>query len=297
MRKEAYYKKGMKDGLAPFKEELDFNGQKIDDLDKKMDDVIDLIKWNNQYKNPEKLAKLLKEKRSKEIKKYRISIIYSGTSDQSLADALRKDLNNLNHSCELLRYQEFKRTGGSLADYRVYIGNLENRKERNCKTLYQAYGIKILASNCELILTYNPNISFSDTGKENFISYCETIENEALEMSDSAQNALKDRKYRKRNNPDPMNTKVSDKMADGIWKYMDSMEDKPDWMAIPGIILGGIGLLASIPVVAGELLVKGVVDEMQEKDFDNKFIADAQRRILEVKMIELFPQMQIKKMF
>ena len=78
---------------------------------------------------------------------------------------------------------------------------------------------------------------------------------------------------------------------------MESMDDKPDWMAIPGTILGGIGLLASIPVVAGELLVKGVVDEMQEKDFDNKFIADAQRRILEEKMIELFPQMQIKKMF
>ena len=298
MRKADIYKKGMQDALGPFSEKLNYVADTVNDTREIVDDIIDCIEWN--VDNPEELVNNLKAKRKKP-KQFRISIVYRGKENEPLADALRKDLNNQNNTCEKVEYTTFTKHIGSLVDYRVYIGNPEKTKAENCQVLYKAYGMTILQWDSSYIVEYDPKHSFTEENKDKFISYYESVISKSLEKSKAAEKALKSRKKRKLLNPTGSEPKGTYAAMDALTNSIDFWDDKPSWMTLllglPSMLFSLVTMVLLIPVGIGELTLRETVENLREANFDNKFVADAQRQILEVKLVDLFKHEQIRDIY
>lgn len=312
MNKADIYIKGMQDGMRPFEEKVNAQADKLRDvaenLGKQMDDVIDAIEWNNKFDDPEEIIKLLKEKKLnlKKLKQFKISIIYNDKENEEFAETLRKALNDQKHSCEQKEYSDFKKHVGSSVDYRIYIGNPEKVKEERKEEIYNAYGMKILAHKDDYIVVYDKKYDFTDSEKEKFILYYESVISKVLEKSKKAKKALKERKERREKNPDPgepdMTYKVLELLEEKLESSLDFWDDKPEWMSVvlgiphkvllaAAMLIGGICL---IPVGVGEIIFDITLDGLKEADFDGKFVGDAQKQILEVKILEIFKHKQME---
>lgn len=306
MRKTDIYKNGMRDALDPFSEKLNYVADTVNDTREIIDDVIDCIEWN--MTNPEELINNLKAKKVKRARphQFRISIVYQGKENEPLADALRKDLNRQKNTCEMVEYETFIKHAGGLVDYRVYIGNPEKTKEEKCKVLYKAYGMLVLQRDSAYIVQYDPKYNFTEDNKERFISYYESVISKSLEKSKAAENALKARKKRKSANSDPTTPQITYTAKDTVEKFFDRSidfwDDKPRLLTLTvglqsmtaSFIASCIALVFLVPVGIGEILLRATVEKLRETNFDNKFVADAQRQILEVKITDLFLQEQMR---
>ena len=308
MKKVDFYKKGAQDAFRPIKEGLDERyedlTEEIAELREWTDDVIDCIEWNNKLTNYEDIVNLLKVKKSKKIKKYKISIIYEDKKYLSFVENLRKNLNAQKNSCEQIGYSEFKKQARCSVDYRIYIGNPEKIKEEETKVLYKAYGMEISSKETEIVVTYNPKYVFSDLEKESFIQHYKNIISYSLERSKKAQKALKSREKRK-SDPDYCEAKSTERLVNifenSFDNILDNIEGKPMWIQIPimipTFIAHVVGLISLIPFGVGEILFRATLDGLQEFSFDLKFVEDAQKQILEVKLLEFFKNEQTKDIF
>lgn len=304
MRKTKTYIHGMQDAQRPFVEPLQQTAENIHDLNNRFDEIIDCIIWNHD--DPEKLIEMLKSKRASKPKQFRIAVVYSGKENEDLADALRKDLNNLKNTCQKMDYRSFVKQGSNIVDYRVYIGNPEKEQEEKCKVLYKAYGMRILQIHSSYIADYDPKFHFDATNRERFIEYYESIISESLERSKKAEAALKRRKERMAKSGgsiDPTATNaVLDAVIQGSENAIDFWDDKPGWMqfviGIPSALVSIVGAFLTfvlcVPAMISEILLRNTIDNLREADFDSKFVADAQQQILEVKIVDLFRLEQSK---
>lgn len=304
MKKSNAYITGMQDALLPFSEQQNKTADSVHDFQNHLNEIIDCIIWNHD--DPEKLIEILKRKRASKPKQFRIAIVYSGKENDALAEALRKDLNNQKNTCHKLDYHSFVKKGSNIVDYRVYIGNPEQVKEEKCKVLYKAYGMSILQDNSSYIVNYDPKFHFDSSNKECFIKYYESIISKSLERSKKAEKALqqrKDRMGKSGGSIDPVTTNtVLDAVMQGTENAVDYWWDKPDWMkiafGIPTVLVSTVGTILTfvlcVPVMVSEILLRNTIENLQEADFDSKFVADAQRQILEVKIVDLFKIEQSK---
>lgn len=294
MRKDEAFKQGMKDALDPFKENMEEVHREVKDTRELLDAIIDCIDFNSD--DHEEFKKLMDEikRKMKKPKQFRIAIIYDSKENEALADLLRKDLNNRKHSCEMIDYASFKKHAGSIVDYRVFLGNSERFRERNTKVLYKAYGMRILQLDHSFAADYDPKYKFTDENKDAFIAYYEKTIRKTLERSHKMQKAIKERKQRKQNS-DTLGTYAAmeaiDKSTD-IWEHTPALVTFV--LGIPTMLLSMVALLCLFPVGIGEVALKNTVDKLKEANFDKKFIADAQRQILEVKLVDLFLREQIE---
>lgn len=185
-------------------------------------------------------------------------------------------------------------------------------REENGRILYKAFGTSILQINDGFVVDYNPQFRFTEDSKERFISYYESVISKSLEKSQKAEKALSSRKERKSTNPNPSEPKLAhaalEQVEHGFNDSLDFWNDKPLWMTVafglPSMVVSfltsAIAILCLIPVGISEMALRDTVDNLREADFDCKFVADAQRQILEVKLVDLIWQEQIKdlkKMF
>lgn len=302
MKKADAYKKGMQDAMQPFSEKINSQADALYRLREHIDvfesDIIDCIEWN--IDNPADLLQMLKKKQANKtrIKQFRVSVIYAGKENLAFADALRKDLNKQKNTCERVDYATFTKHVGSLVDYRIYIGNPEKTKESDGEIIYKAYGMLILRAGNSYVVEYDPHHTFSAEGKEQFISYYESIISKSLERSKAAEKALKSRKNRKLSNPDGSDPKGTYTVLDSLTNSMDFWDNKPAWMTLtlglPSMLITLIAMVFMIPVGIGELAFRETVENLREANFDNKFVADAQRQILEVKLVDLFMREQMQ---
>lgn len=309
MRKADAYKKGMQDALDPFGEQIRRVADDVHNVGEVLDDIIDCIEWN--VEDPEELINKLKDAKAKRAKprQFRISIIYNGKENESFADTLRKDLNNLKNSCEMIDYLNFTKHVGGLVDYRVYIGNLEKVRAENCKVLYKAYGMEILETGSSYVVAYDPKHKFEEADKEKFIAYYEFVINKALERSKEAEKVLKARKKRKASHYDPLDPQGTYSVWDGAESVVNNImyfwDGMPLWLqiplGIPSILLSFLAFVVTticlIPVGISEIALRATVDNLREAHFDKKFIAEAQRHILEVKLVDLFRQEQMRGIY
>ena len=56
-------------------------------------------------------------------------------------------------------------------------------------------------------------------------------------------------------------------------------------------------MVCMIPVSISEITLRATVDNLQESNFDSKFVMDAQRQILVVKLTELFKHDQMRDVY
>ena len=294
MRKDEAYKQGMKDAIDPFKKSIiEDVHQAIKAQDELLEIIIDCIDFGSD--DPEEFKKLMNKIRQKaqKPKQFRIAIIYDSKKNEDLADLLRKDLNNRKHSCEIMDYASFKKNAGSIVDYRVFLGNSEKFRERYTKVLYKAYGMRILQLDHSFAVDCDPKYKFSEENKDAFIAYYEKTIRKTLERSHEMKKAINERKRRKQNS-DKLGTYAAmealDKSTD-IWEHTSALVTLV--LGIPAMLLSMVALLCLIPVGIGEVALKNTVDKLKEANFDKKFIADAQRQILEVKLVDLFLREQL----
>lgn len=308
MRKHDIYKKGMKDALDPFSQELDEIKDKVNDTSQMLDDIIDCIDWN--LDNLEELVNNLKAKKNNRNspRRFNISIIYNGKENEDLAGTIKTDLDNLKNACKILDYKRFSKDSGGLVDYRIFLGISPNIGNKESQVLYKAYGMSILQMDGSYWVDYNAKYEFEESEKERFISYYETIIDKCLKKSKAAEKALNTRKIRKSQKGDPLEPKISDTVSDNIIgvfnKGLDFWDDKPYpvtlLLGIPSMIASifaaCLSFIALVPVAISEIALRATVDGLREANFDKAFVANAQRQILEVKLSDLVIQEQLRDM-
>lgn len=102
-------------------------------------------------------------------------------------------------------------------------------------------------------------------------------------------------------NPDGSEPKGTYAVMESLTNSIDFWDDKPAWMTFvlgfPSMLLTLIAMVCMIPVGIGELAFRETVENLREANFDNKFVADAQRQILEVKLVDLFMREQMQDMY
>lgn len=308
MRKSEIYKKGMKDVLEPFGKEMDDIKDRVGETSDLLDDFIDCIEWN--VNDPEELVNNLKAKKNKraKLRRFKISIIYDGKENEEFSGTLKTDLDNLKNACKILDYKRFSKDSGGLVDYKIFLGISPDIGNKESQVLYKAYGMNILQMEDSYWVDYNAKYKFEESEKERFISYYESTINKCLKKSKDAEKALKLRKKRKLKNADPLEPMVTNSALNAIEKaYNQSLEfwdDKPYLLTlvlgVPSVITSLLACvfsaLALVPVCISEMVLRATVEGLKEAGFDNTFVAKAQRQILEVKLIDLIRQEQLRDM-
>ena len=309
MRKSEIYKKGMKDVLEPFGKEMDDIKDRVGETSDLLDDFIDCIEWN--VNDPEELVNNLKAKKNKraKLRRFKISIIYDGKENEEFSGTLKTDLDNLKNTCKILDFKSFSKDSGGLVDYRIFLGTIPpSGGNNNSQVLFKAYGMTIIQLDGSYWVDYNAKYKFEESEKERFISYYESTITNCLKKSKNAEKALKMRKKRKSKTDDPLEPKVSNSALDAIERaanqFFEFWDDKPAplvlVLGIPSmlssLLVVGLSMLALIPVCISEIAFRATVEGLREASFDNTFVAKAQRQILEVKLIDLIRQEQLRDM-
>lgn len=265
----------------------------VDNLTDTVLEIIDFIQATPEQR--EHLLKLLKSKHKKELKpkSFSIKIVFENEEDSETVNNLRKTLNKQKNSAFFLNYEEFKKHNKDKSDYTVFFGNPDEITSENETVIYSAYGCKILKLDDFTIVATYTKIPDMDSYREEFIEYYTNLTNKAL-------NKKSEKALNKRFKQKILNMNVSN-------KYLETWENIADSIVgnslpeLPGILVAIAGLpfilmmgLLAIPIGLSEAVVDTVVQSLRDSNFDKKFVSDAQRHILQIKICEFFTNEQIK---
>lgn len=303
---------GMKIVLHPFEEEM--KKMKRDrviekqDLDSFLDDIIDVIELNNKCKDDKEIKEMLKNKRLKkaEPKRYTVSVIYENDNDIGFAESIRQDLNNKKNACGVKNHKSFRNDPGAPVDFRLFINCDKPGNGTEADVIYKAYGMCVFLKKDGYGIIFNPDHNFSDSEKAEFIKYYEKVLSKALYQSEQAKKALLKRKKHLNTHTEGYETKFSSgilsKMEETFYNSLDFFDNKGiigELISIPVALIEFViftvsTLLFVAPLGVTEILINATVDNLKEKSFESKFVADAQKQILQVKISELFANLQME---
>lgn len=311
------YTKGIMDGAKPFENIYDAKAkemsEKYKDVKGAMEDtqevvmaVLDLLELpEGERKEFMKSVKKKWSKKKFEPPKYDIKIVFKKEEDQEMVDNLRSAMSSSGHSVSLKEYSDYSRQTYGKADYIFFIDKPEKEivDWEDADRIYSAYGCEIIKTDinsCKnVLLTYDENYDF-DECREDFIQYyrnqLKKIKRESKEAKKAAK-ALEERKERERKKQIGKKEGRLGKHMDSVFNSLDKMADKMlDWpamfqvgAAISVLALAGISMLVvqlaeTMEEVAESL--KDLSDKIADSNFDKRFVAEAQRQILAIKMIE-----------
>ena len=214
-------------------------------------------------------------------------------------------MNKQGNSAYTTTYAKFKKELTGTSEYNIFIQDSEKLITEKTKQLFSAYGCSIYLDNHNLIVTYNGKID--DYDREQFIKYYTMIVGSALQIGKNAHKAEKALKKRK-NTKEIELTSTMEKIMDWAENIQDNALDISDSMLkfgvfglLPAAITAIVGsafsigiLLLDIPFGLSEMAMKSVINGLKNKEFDSKFVAEAQRQILEIKICEFISTEQIK---
>lgn len=312
------YSRGMKDGAEPFNvffnekaENMRQNNQnineKIDSINESIYDIIDLIEMDDSQRAD--FINELKSRNKKKIKpaKFNIKIISSHKSDSEFAENLRKSFHNQGNTCYINNINEFKNKPTGIADYNIFIRDVDKLIDESSTKIFSAYGSEIYVNNNrDIIATYNSKIE--DKERDAFISYYSNLAQKVESTSNQAKkasNALKKRPKTKFFVEDEMCLKISDFATDVQDKSLETADKLLEFTGflglIPAFLLAIIGtissigiLLLDIPFGISEVIVKSTINELKNSNFDKSFVGEAQRQILQIKLCEYISTEQLR---
>ncbi len=305
------------------KENLEKSDLEIKNLKKSNDEVAEILDDVVTYATlsdesaKETFLNDFKEKRErmknapKDPAKFKISTIYDKKRDEELADNLRKSLANYSHSTNISSYKTYKKEINAVPDYKIFIGNPDNIVGTN---VFSEYGCKIQRNDTSIIATYDEDSNEVKNNKEDFIKYYTTLtEKITKDKTELRKIALENEKElelikNKKKVDEKRDTDTPAPFADKILNKVDELANKAldyadDHLPLPlQIATGAAGLaslitagVVSISVGIAEFPSRMIIEELQDSNFDNKFIAEAQRHILLIKLCEFIANEQCEK--
>lgn len=237
--------------------------------------------------------------------KYRIDIKYE-KQDSTAVDLLKGALENYKNKCslsEIIKGHECP-SGGEY-DFTIIVGkNIASERVLSFgkqQKIYDTYGCSITSPEGSNIFVLQNNDTFDEYNRNDFLNYyIETCLSESGVKNSKAKKLAEKRRTKKTR---------SWRIWEGLSSFpewaMDKInieEDSDNWGII---LLKGLATIAMLPVglvsfaasfVIGlpEEFIQDRVKKLQDSNFDKKFVEEAQKDILVVKIAEYIVQEQYK---
>ena len=274
-------------------------------------DIIDSITMPDEEK--EVFLKTIKEKytRNQKIAQFKVRIVYDKKDDEEFANNLRKSLANQKNTTIINDYEDYKKKNTSTVDYNIFIGNPD---EINGEEIFNSFGCIIRRNEKNLTATYDDKNLSVKNHKESFIKYYTDLTNQVFENEKELNKIVFENEEeikvlkKKRENDEkrlrqgdtPFTEKFMNVFESASDKILDVADDAPPLLGMliaalsaPVVLLAGAILV--LPVGISEVTARYIAEELQDSNFDRKFIAEAQRHILQIKLCEFVSNEQIKQ--
>lgn len=324
------YSKGMQDGAKPFedyfnvKSEETFQRHKdieesIESLQETFDLFLDYIEMPEEDKKvflEESLGK--RKNRKKKFHKFNLKLIYQNKEDKEMVENIKSIMSKCGNGVIVERYEDYKKKTIGQADIIFFICSEVTEKNEWIKAekIYDYYGCeikKIKVHGCEnILILYNEKFDFADH-KDDFIHYYESQINKIKRESKETKRMKKALEKRKKLKAEKGKiSKEVGKWTDSFMdrtldsEVMDKMEDLAEQEGLIGKI-GEIGygalvigaFIGSVIVVIPGLLY-GMIDDsladaIMESDFKTEIVAEAQRQLLSIKVIEYMERKMLEE--
>ncbi|RKI37946.1 hypothetical protein D7V86_21730 [bacterium D16-51] len=319
------YSKGMQDGAKPFEDFFNDKNAEMSERQKDVEENIENLREDfemffDYIEMPEEDKKVFLEEslrkrknRKKKSHKFNLKLIYHDKEDKEMVENIKSVMSKCGNGVIAERYEDYKKKTIGQADIIFFICNeaMEENEWIKAEKIYDYYGCeikKIEVHGCENILVlYDEKFDFADH-KDDFIQYYESQINKIKRESKEIKRMKKALEKRKKLKAEKGKiSKEVEKWADSFMdrtfdsEVLDKMEDLAEQEGLIGKI-GEIGYVAlvigafigSVMVVIPGLLY-GMIDDsladaIMESDFKMEIVAEAQRQLLSIKVIEYMEQ-------
>ena len=296
----------MKTGAAPFEEfareqNIKFKKFRDGEYDKAWEkqreineNIIDAIALSGDEK--EKLCEELRRKNNEGIlqKKKKIIVTFNNEADKEMAENLREGLEENGNITSILNDEEYKKNIDEV-DYVIAIrSNWEDIKQTYEIIYKDEYGIEIVKKHHMIYACYK-EIKLGSK-REKFIKYYKGIMESQWRDGNEIVKLIEKREKRKKG----YKTKVSDCLSEiEIKTEVAPLGINNSVLStVAGVALFPIKALSSlliVPTMKVELEVQDVITNLKEKSFDKKFVQQAQKHILQVKIFDYICNEKIRQ--
>lgn len=315
------YSKGMQDGANPF---VDYFSDKSAEMSERQKDIEENIEnlredfdlFFDYIEIPEEdktffLEESLRKRKSRKRKatKFNLKLVYQDKKDMEMVTSIKSIMSKCGNGVIVEKYEDYKKNTKGTADCIFFIGNDASEEDDwiEADKIYDYYGCeikKVEVHGCENILVlHDEKFDFADH-KDDFIQYYESQVNKI--KSESKETNRMKKALEKREKLKAEKGKISkevEKWTDSFMdrtvnsKVLDKMEDLAEQEGLIGKI-GEIGYGALvIGAVIGSVIVEisgllyGMIDDsladaIMESDFKKEIVAEAQRQLLSIKVVE-----------
>ena len=265
---------------------------------------VDKICWSENDES--ELIEYIDEMHSGNHEKKHVIIHHSGDKKtKKIAETISKDLEKrLGIDVESKKKRERLQIGRSKRDYYITVKLVSQKEEPaiSKNVIYAKFGIFFVQERDTLGIYINPEPKLSDDERSAFVTYYQSCTEKFIRSQAKELDAFK--QWATKHKTDPVNSKVAKKVISKIpqLKSLDWLDDKPDIVQILGFPLSlveaavktaGVVLLGFAGI--GELLIKQTLEELQNHNFDKKYVFSAQQQLAEVKLFELIKAEILKR--